>query len=235
MQRRRGVAWAFVTAAGAVTGLLLIRATLTFVPSLTFEFFRNRLTYVYVFVATAVVFLALGYVLGRRIDKLTRLSTTDPLTGLANRRAFQARLEDEGRRASRYGSHLSLLLIDIDGLKRINDEWGHAAGDLVLRTAAHAINAAMRATDFGARWGGDEFAIVAPNTSRRAADQLGHRLLGHVSEQARSRQAAVTISVGVATFEPEGEPTMNMENLLSAADTALYRAKQEGRNRVNVA
>jgi diguanylate cyclase (GGDEF)-like protein len=235
MERRRGLAYALLTAAGAAVGLLLIRAAFSFVPSLTFEFLTDRLTYIYVFVATAVVFMALGYILGRRIDELTRLSTTDTLTGLANRRAFQARLQDEWRRANRYVSPLSLLLIDIDGLKRINDERGHAAGDLVLRTAAHAINAAMRATDLGARWGGDEFAIVAPNTPRHSAQQLAQRLLGHVSEQAGARDAAVTISVGVATFDPPHDSSEAAESLLNAADAALYRAKQDGRNRVNVA
>ncbi|MBI2187744.1 MAG: GGDEF domain-containing protein [Acidobacteria bacterium] len=135
MERRRGLAYAFITAAGAVLGLLLLRAAFSFVPSLTFEFFVNRLTYVYVFAATALVFLVLGYILGRRIDELRRLSTTDALTGLANRRAFQARLRDEWQRARRYASPLSLLLIDIDGLKQINDERGHAAGDEVLRAA----------------------------------------------------------------------------------------------------
>jgi diguanylate cyclase (GGDEF)-like protein len=235
MERRRGLVYAFFTAAAAVLGLLLIRTTFSFVPSLTFEFFRNRLTYIYVFVATAVVFMALGYILGRRIDELKRLSTTDPLTGLANRRAFEARLRDEWRRANRSTLPLSLLLIDIDGLKRINDERGHAAGDRVLRTAAHAIKAAMRSTDFGARWGGDEFAIVAPNTVRRSAEQLAQRLLGHVSEQARARDAAVTISVGVATLDQQHDQSATVEWLQNAADAALYQAKSEGRNRVKVA
>jgi diguanylate cyclase (GGDEF)-like protein len=130
---------------------------------------------------------------------------------------------------------LSLLLIDIDGLKRINDERGHAAGDEALRTIARAINATMRVTDFGARWGGDEFAIVAPNSVRRSAQRLGQRLLGHVSRQARARDAAVTISVGVATLEPQSQPSATVEWLLNAADAALYRAKGEGRNRVKVA
>jgi diguanylate cyclase (GGDEF)-like protein len=85
------------------------------------------------------------------------------------------------------------VLIDIDGLKQINDERGYAAGDLVLRTAAHAIKATLRTSDVGARWGGDEFAIVAPNTVRGAAQQLAQRLLGHVSEQAEARSAPITI------------------------------------------
>jgi diguanylate cyclase (GGDEF)-like protein len=234
MERRRGLAYALLTAAAAVLGLLLIRAAFSFVPSLTFEFFVNRLTYIYVFVATAVVFMVLGYVLGRRIDELRRLSTTDSLTGLANQRAFQARLRDEWQRARRYTSPLSLLLIDIDRLKGVNDERGHAAGDEVLRAAAHAINVTMRVTDFGARWGGDEFAIVAPNTVRRSAQHLAQRLLGHVSEQAKAHEAPVTISVGVATFEPERNRSMTVEQLVSAADAVLYQAKSEGRNRVNV-
>ena len=235
MERRRNLALAVLTAAGVVVGLLLIRAVSSFGPSLNIEFFTNRLTYTYVFVATALVFLALGYVLGRRIDELRRLSMTDSLTGLANRRAFQVRLQEESRRARRNAWPLSLLLIDVDGLKRINDERGHAAGDVVLRTAAHAIDATMRGTDFGARWGGDEFAIVAPNTARQPARQLAYRLLGLVSEQARARDAAVTVSVGVATLEAESDPSAMADHLLKAADAALYRAKQEGRNRVNAA
>lgn len=235
MERRQGLVYALLTAVAAVLGLLLIRAAFSFVPSLTFEFFTNRFTYIYVFVATALVFTVLGYILGRRIDELRRLSTTDALTGLANRRAFQVRLRDEWRRARRYTTPLSLLVIDIDGLKRINDERGHAAGDQVLRTAARAMNAAMRVTDFGARWGGDEFAIVAPNTIRQSAQQLAQRLLGHVSEQARAHDAAVTISVGVATLEPQNNPAATVEWLLNAADSALYHAKSEGRNRVKVA
>ena len=236
MERRRGLVYALFTAAAAVLGLLLTRAAFSFVPSLTFEFFANRLTYIYLFVVTAVVFILLGYILGRRIDRLSHLSTTDTLTDLANRRAFEARLHEEWQRARRYGSPLSLLLIDIDGLKRINDERGHAAGDEVLRTAARGINTTMRAMDFGARWGGDEFAIVAPNTSRGSAQQLAERLLGHVSEQAGTRDAVVvTISVGIATFEPEGGSSATVERLVAAADAALYQAKSDGRNRVKVA
>jgi diguanylate cyclase (GGDEF)-like protein len=232
---RRWWAYALLTATAAASGLLLIRAAFAYVPSLAFEFLANRLTYVYVFVATALVFLALGYTLSRRIDELRRLSTTDALTGLPNRRAFHTRLRDEWLRARRYGSPLSLLLVDVDGLKQINDERGHAAGDEVLQTAARAIGVTMRVTDFGARWGGDEFAIVAPNTSSQSAKHLAERLLGHLSAEARARQAAVTTSVGVATVEPNRDPSATIERLLKAADTALYQAKDDGRNRVSVA
>jgi diguanylate cyclase (GGDEF)-like protein len=224
-----------LTAAAAALGLLLLRSSFSSVGSLAFEFLTNRLTYVYVFVVTAAVFLVVGYILGRQIDELRRLSTTDSLTGLANRRAFQARLRDELRRTRRYTSSLSLLLIDIDGLKRINDERGHAVGDLVLRTAAHAITTTMRITDIGARWGGDEFALVAPNTDRTAARRLAQRLLGEVERQTRGREAPVTVSIGVATLEPDANPSAKVEWLLNEADAALLQAKGNGRNRVNVA
>jgi diguanylate cyclase (GGDEF)-like protein len=227
--------YALLTAAAAVLGLLLIRAAFTFVPSLTFEVLANRLTYIYVFVATAIVFLGLGYVLGRRIDELRRLSTTDSLTGLANRRALHARLRDEWLRARRYDAPLSLLLVDVDGMKQINDERGHAAGDAVLRTAARAIVVTMRVTDFGARWGGDEFAIVAPNTVRRSAQHLAKRLLEHLSNEAREHQASVTVSVGVATVEPNRDSSATIDRLVVAADSALYQAKNDGKNRVRVA
>jgi diguanylate cyclase (GGDEF)-like protein len=235
MERRRGVAYALLTAAAAAVGLLLIRLAFTFVPSLTYEFLTNRLTYIYVFVVTAIVFLVLGYILGRRIDELGRLSATDALTGLPNRRAFQIRLRDEWQRARRYGSPLSFLLIDIDGLKEINDQRGHPAGDQVLRAAAQAISVTMRVTDFAARWGGDEFVIVAPNTVRRSAQQLAQRLLGALSEQAPAPDTRVTISVGVATAEPSRDPSATVDRLLEAADGALYQAKRDGRNRVSVA
>ena len=232
---RRWWGYGLLTATAAALGLLLIRMAFTFVPSLTFEFLANRLTYIYVFAATALVFIVLGYTLGRRIDELRRLSSTDPLTGLANRRAFQSRFRDEWLRARRYGSPLSLLLVDVDGLKQINDERGHAAGDEVLRTAARAIAVTMRVTDFGARWGGDEFSIVAPNTVRGSAQHLAQRLLGQLLHEARAQHTAVTISVGVATIEPQRDGSATIERLLEAADSALHQAKSDGRNRVSVA
>src|SRR5690348_7104258 len=120
MERRRSVTYALFTSAAAALGLLVVRTAFSFVPSLTFDFVADRLTYLYVFLVTASVFLLLGYLLGRRIDELRRLSTTDPLTELANRRAFEQRLNAEWQRSRRDRTPLSLLLIDIDGLKRVN-------------------------------------------------------------------------------------------------------------------
>jgi len=230
MKRNRSVSYALLIGTAAVLGLLLLRIGAAPAPSLAVEFLRNRLTYLYVFTVTAVVFLAVGYVFGRKIDQFRRLATTDALTALGNRRAFLDRLGDECRRAERYGCALSLLLIDIDGLKRVNDQQGHAAGDQALRMAAHAIKTTMRATDIGARWGGDEFAIVAPSTARREAKRLAQRLLGQVIRQARD--VPFTVSVGVSTFEPHRDPVPSVDSLLNSADAALLRAKGAGRNQV---
>ena len=129
MKRTRWLLYALLTSAAVVLGLLLLRVTSGSIPSPAADFLRYRLTYLYVFAATSVVFLMVGFVLGRKIDRFRRLSTVDSLTGLANRSVLNARLQEEWRRAERYCSPLSLLLIDVDGLKRLNDDAGHAAGD----------------------------------------------------------------------------------------------------------
>jgi len=229
----RSAQYALMTAVAAVVGLLLLRAPFTAVP-LTADFFSNRYTFSYLFAAVALTFLGLGYVLGRQSDRLRRLSTIDGLTGLCNRRGFDDRLQKEWRRAERYGSSLALLMIDIDGLKEVNDVRGHAAGDSVLCTTAIAIRESLRGSDFGARWGGDEYAIIAPETSRAAAELLGRRLLVRLKKSSGS-DPMVSASVGIGVFEPTQHPGQNPEWLIERADGALYMAKAKGRNRVKVA
>jgi diguanylate cyclase (GGDEF)-like protein len=160
---------------------------------------------------------------------------TDALTGLANRHAFQVRLREEWRRSRRYRAPLALLLIDVDGLKRVNDEQGHEAGDRVLRDVAGAIRHTLRGTDIGARWGGDEFAIIAPNTGPQAAQRLAHRLLAHTRARTRDDGAPLTVSVGLAVFDPTQRRRGSTEMLMRDADEALLRAKSNGRDRVKVA
>ena len=119
--------------------------------------------------ATALIFALFGYILGRHADELAELSETDALTHLLNARGFASRLRAEIRRAKRYREPLSVLFLDVDGLKNINDRHGHRAGSEALREVAGVIRAELRATDTGARWGGDEFTIIAPNTKRDEA------------------------------------------------------------------
>jgi len=165
---------------GELAGLLVVREMQDIQP-IANELLQQRAMYLYVLVTTALIQGCLGYLLGRRTDRLAELSDTDPLTGLANRRALQRRLTDEIRRGSRYATPVSLLVLDVDGLKGINDRHGHAAGDAAIRRVAESVRATLRASDLGARWGGDEFAIVMPNATSAAAHHLGERLMLHPS------------------------------------------------------
>jgi len=220
---------------GAPAGLLLLREFVMPAP-LTAELTAERLTYVYVLVATAIVLAIFGFIVGSQADRLAELSQTDMLTGLANRRALSVHLERELRRSIRYGTPASVLLIDVDGLKQINDQNGHAAGDRVIRHVGIAISEVLRETDFGARWGGDEFAIVAPNTTAEAAFHSAERLVVRLAtDSAHTGAMTATISIGIATFDPGKTAKCTVEQLLHTADDALYRAKSTGRNRVEAA
>ena len=224
-----------ILSVGAPIGLLLLRQLYAPMP-LGAELLSERLSYIYVLVTTAIVLAAFGFIVGHQADRLAALSQTDTLTGLANRRALNSYLEQELRRSLRYGAPASLLLIDVDGLKKVNDSGGHSAGDRVLRNVATAIAEGLRDTDFGARWGGDEFAIVAPNTTTEAAFLSAERLVGRVSQQGdHDPRRAATVSVGIATFDPAQTDNYDIERLVRAADDALYRAKGSGRNRVQAA
>jgi diguanylate cyclase (GGDEF)-like protein len=228
------VAGAFLSL-GAPVGLLLLRELYSPQP-LSAELTSERLTYIYVFVATAIVLAAFGFVIGRQTDRLAALSQTDALTGLANRRALSSLLEKELHRSVRYGMPASLLLIDVDGLKQVNDHEGHAAGDRVIQSVADAITEGLRESDIGARWGGDEFAIVAPNTTTEAALHSAERLIVRVANaRAHVPRRATTVSIGIATFDPARASDCDLEQLVRAADEALYRAKGGGRNRVQAA
>ena len=171
-------------------------------------------------------------------DELTRvhiLSLTDELTELPNRRAFMRRLEDEVARVQRYGSPLSLALIDMDSFKSVNDKLGHAAGDEVLRTFSSNVLSIFRHHDMVARYGGEEFAILLPNTdlngTRRALEKVRERS-GQTTFRFHNRALPLpTFSAGVALYRP-GETS---SNLIERADKALYRAKDQGRDRIEVA
>jgi two-component system, cell cycle response regulator len=219
---------------GAPTGLLVLREVFAPRP-VTAELISDRLTYLYVLLASALVLAVVGFVLGRHADRLASLSQTDPLTGLPNRRALSEHIRAELDRAARYRTPVSLLLIDIDGLKQVNDTHGHAAGDRVIRIVGLAIAHTLRDSDFGARWGGDEFGIVAPNSTSADARAFAERLVERVRNERAEHGQAPTVSVGIATFDPHRSQKADVESLARAADTALYQAKANGRNRVAAA
>lgn len=160
--------------------------------------------------------------------ELETLALRDGLTGLSNRRAFGQRLALEMNRAARYGMPLSLLLLDVDRFKDYNDTFGHVAGDDVLRTLSQVLFAQGRETDFFARYGGEEFVVILPHTGSEGAQILAERLRLAIFRTAWTARP-VTASIGAATLLPD----MSAEDdLVSAADRALYAAKAAGRNRV---
>ncbi|MCI0341055.1 MAG: diguanylate cyclase response regulator [Planctomycetales bacterium] len=168
-------------------------------------------------------------------DRLEREATTDALTGLLNRRALGERLRDEVRRSRRYRRPLSVLVVDVDGLKPVNDSLGHAGGDRVIREVAKILRRVRRSLDVVFRYGGDEFVVLCPETSGPWAVRLAERLRLRV-EKARipnprdaGQSLSLTLSVGVASFGPEDA---SPAALLRRADAACYAAKRAGRNRV---
>ena len=164
--------------------------------------------------------------------ELERLTRIDGLTGLGNRRYFDEYLGAEWKRCQRTKSPLSVLMIDVDHFKRYNDAYGHLAGDDVLKQIAHVIQeGSTRSTDLAARFGGEEFVVILTGVPQEGASHVAERLVQGVRDLNIAHGAdRVTISVGVATAWPdaEGDPA----RVVNAADLALFRAKNEGRNRL---
>jgi diguanylate cyclase (GGDEF)-like protein len=175
----------------------------------------------------------LGYmVVMRLVNKLEHLSHHDSLTGLLNRRAIEYLLDREIQRLQRFGEGFSVLIVDIDHFKRINDRLGHAAGDVVLCAVAKALQAQAREVDRVARFGGEEFCVILPHTLHEGALQAAERLrdaIRALSIDWQDEVISVTVSTGVATAHTTDDA---LDDLLQRADEALYRAKEEGRNRV---
>ncbi len=168
---------------------------------------------------------------------LRELAQTDPLTSLANLRAFRARLDDEVKRARRYRTPLTCVMADLDQLKPINDELGHAAGDRAIAQVAAVIREELRETDFGARYGGDEFIVLLPHTTAEEGRVFAERVCARIRATELligDRRLRLAASFGVAC-RPADAGDAPPESLVHAADTALYAAKREGRARVVVA
>lgn len=164
-------------------------------------------------------------------EEIYRLVIIDGLTGIANKRHLLEFLDRELARSCRYGRPLTLVLFDVDHFKRINDGLGHLAGDYTLRELAAVVRADIQSGEFFGRYGGEEFAVVLPETPLANALALAERLRGQVEGHAfefEGTRFAVTISLGVAAAS--GEESQTAQELIRAADEALYRAKTEGRN-----
>jgi|SRR5579871_2904710 len=201
---------------------------------------REKLAAEFAPLATALTDMAIK--LGEREHELRTanrhleaLASIDSLSGLANRRSFDARLEAEWQRAANLTRPIALLMIDVDHFKLFNDNYGHVEGDRCLRVIGETLAAAAsHKADFAARYGGEEFVLLAPDTSLTAALDIAERLRTAVVDLAISHGSApcghVTVSIGVAALTPTG--TEGRQTLIEAADVALYAAKRNGRNRV---
>ncbi|CAN5312630.1 hypothetical protein BH24PSE2_BH24PSE2_24700 [soil metagenome] len=171
--------------------------------------------------------------------RLVRSGVTDVLTGWHNRRYLQARLQEELARARRDATTLVCLLLDVDHFKKVNDTWGHLAGDNVLREIAARINDEVRESDVAARFGGEEFAILLPDSALDSARRFAERVRCAVSvrpiDTGSGSAITVTVSIGMASIRPPADAADLKslgEQLLAQADVALYRAKAEGRDRI---
>ncbi|TAN44108.1 MAG: PleD family two-component system response regulator [Nitrospirae bacterium] len=175
--------------------------------------------------------------LKRQRDLLARLSSLDGLTGIANRRSFDEYLDREWRRATRTGSPMGLIMLDIDYFKKYNDTYGHAIGDECLKAVAKAFQSALeRPADFAARYGGEEFACILPDTDIQGATVIAGYIAEAVRKLAIPHSASpvapyVTVSIGVSVIQPS--PALHPSSLIEASDRKLYEAKHKGRNRIS--
>ncbi len=163
-------------------------------------------------------------------QRLHELATTDELTGLPNRRVFMQSLEREMERAKRYKHPFSVMFLDLDNFKHINDTLGHSAGDVALRQFASALKSSLRDSDIPGRMGGEEFGIILPNTDLKNGALLAERLRQNVEESIalhQGKKITFTVSIGLAAYSEE---ISNIDDLLRKVDEALYEAKAEGRN-----
>ncbi|HET6281250.1 MAG TPA: GGDEF domain-containing protein [Polyangia bacterium] len=235
-----GLLFALATPVGLLTLQSALAHKAPTIPWIVAELRAQPLVYGYLLLSTLVMMVCLGWILGRKEDLLEAMTVTDPLTGLANRRRLRTQFAEELNRANRYGTPLALLLIDMDRLKLINDQAGHAAGDRALGLIAEALRRSCRTTDLAARHGGDEFVVLAVNTTATEALALAHRIRANVRRVGAGQikgdnGEALRLSVSIGAADLNAAMAANFEGLHAAADHALYQAKAEGRDRVVVA
>jgi two-component system, cell cycle response regulator len=179
-------------------------------------------------------YLAAGDIEAAYTEEIYRLTITDGLTGIANRRAFEEKIEAEVYHALRHDRPLSLVMFDLDHFKKVNDTYGHMAGDHVLKTVASIVRSRIRQGDVLARYGGEEFALLLRETPKGTAAQLAEEIRVAIANSEvtfEDRIIPVTVSMGVAEATPD---LRTPHQLVKVADARLYDAKREGRNRVAV-
>jgi len=184
---------------------------------------------------TLAFLLVVNYILSamkKAFEEVSRLARTEPLTGLANARAFFEIAERELHRARRYKTPFSVAYIDLDNFKTVNDSMGHSTGDALLRSVAGSLRSQTRVTDSVSRIGGDEFVILLPETDSGQARAFTDRVRENLLTLMRQSGWPVTVSIGVATFV---EPPPGVNEIIKAADTVMYAAKNSGKNRAEFA
>ncbi len=236
-----GAADKFAMAGFVVAGAMWLYRAISLMP----EFFLgverdvngsiDNLVMVITLIALMSIYLGMTLLIYRRlIDKLRTQASTDGLTGALNRREFLERGDALLALAKREGRSVAVALMDLDFFKRINDDYGHQAGDQVLKLAVDTAHGELREQDVFARYGGEEFVAFFPDTSLQQAESALRRFRQKLSEQtlaSEGRDISVTVSVGLVALNPVDE---TLEQLIKRADEALYQAKDDGRNRVTV-
>lgn len=226
-----------VLATGAPLGALAIRI-LTGGVHPGAEVSGHLFYYAYELLGTALLFGVAGFIAGTRADRLRagrerfrELAGRDDLTGLPNRRLFREHYARVVARSHRFREPVSLLLVDVDGLKEINDRWGHMAGNAALRHVARVVRDRKRTEDLAARWGGDEFVLLLPGADVAAAERVAREILRTAEKTVlRAPPTAVTVTIGIAT----GVASSAQHDFFLAADRALYEGKTAGRNQYRV-
>ena len=199
-------------------------------------FDRNLIQQIYLgMFSLGVLALSIGFILianERLRVELEFMATRDPMTGALNRRAFFSRAAIEWARSTRAGRPLAVITSDIDFFKKVNDTYGHHIGDLVIKDFANRATSMLRVPDILARFGGEEFVILLPETDLANARQAAERIRREIETQRDKALPKFTVSLGVAITSGQPGQAVDIEALISEADAALYRAKQGGRNRV---
>ncbi len=230
---------AVMAASGLLPAALLLASTVRLalgpdriLPCLPEPGSRESVAYLIFFVARfGFLFGFLLLIEARQREQITRLATLDPLTEAYNRRSFMELAEKELTRCRRKGHAVSLLFIDMDNFKRLNDQHGHLAGDQVLRQVKILADQCLRREDLFGRYGGEEFCLLAPETDLTGARTLAERLRVSIEQYCRQLGLGTTASIGIATLDQVREND-TLTEFLEEADQALYRAKAGGRNRV---